>query len=335
MIAVAATAAVTSVLEAASRKTSTQLQTLNGIFAVNKPPGISCTGLLDYIKRNAGKGVHAMPFAEHFERERQLRVTGKKIRRPRCSPHLRVGHGGTLDVEAGGVLVVGLGNGCKQLEGFLKGGKSYLAEARLGIATESFDAEGRVTEIVDTSVSADDIRRQLGQFTGNIMQIPPKYSAIRIDGKRLYEYARDGTTVPVPVEARPVHIGSIDLLHFQAPGQATFGVRARLPPDVETYYAEGRYRWEGGRARQGEPLLAWSNEPGVPRMQMLIQSGGGVYIRSLIHDLGYALGSAATMMTLLRLSQGPLRLDKDSIEIADLPYDEKIIDAVRHSQSLM
>ncbi|KAJ1950758.1 hypothetical protein EC988_004267, partial [Linderina pennispora] len=74
-----------------------ELQSLDGILAVNKPSGISCSGLLDYFKRNIGRGHLATPFRDHFEHERELRKSGKKIRRRMDKSAVRVGHGGTLD----------------------------------------------------------------------------------------------------------------------------------------------------------------------------------------------------------------------------------------------
>ncbi|KAJ1815108.1 TruB pseudouridine (psi) synthase 1 [Coemansia sp. RSA 2599] len=314
-----------------------KLQGIDGIFALNKPPGISCTGLLDYLKKNAGLGSAATPFSEHFEKEQKLRLSGKKIRRSRPAPGLRVGHGGTLDVEAGGLLVIGLGKSCKLLDGFLKGGKSYLADARLGVATDTYDAEGRVTQIAQTEgIGADDITRCLQRFSGNIEQLPPMYSAIRVDGRRLYEYARMGQDVPVPLKPRPVYVDNINLVYFSNPGQQPFGARVALPSDAAEYYASGAHRWVDGAGSPGigDVLLPYSNDPRAARVQLAIRSGGGVYIRSLIHDLGQTLGSAATMLTLLRLSQGPLRLDRDSIDVSDLPYIDRIVAAIEHVKNV-
>ncbi|KAJ2878913.1 pseudouridine synthase pus4 [Coemansia asiatica] len=291
-------------IRAAAAEVASKLHGINGIFALNKPPGISCTGLLDYLKRNVGLDTRAHPFSEHFEKEKHLRKTGKKIRRTKTAPGLRVGHGGTLDVEACGLLVIGLGKGCKLLDGFLKGGKSYMADARLGVATDTFDAEGRVTQVAKTEgIGSEDIARCLREFTGSIEQLPPMYSAIRVDGRRLYEYARMGQHVPVPLKPRSVLVDSVKMAYFSSPGQETFGTRVALPEDAAQYYAEGAHKWiEGmGSPRIGDVLLPYSNDPQAPRVQLAIRSGGGVYIRSLVHDLGQSLGSAATMLTLLRL----------------------------------
>ncbi|KAJ1722600.1 pseudouridine synthase pus4, partial [Coemansia biformis] len=285
---------------------------LNGIFAVNKPPGISCTGVLDYFKRNVGHGADHVPFSEHFARERHLRRTGKKIRRQKYSLTLRVGHGGTLDVEAAGVLLVGISKGCKLLGGYLAGGKTYLATARLGVATDSYDSEGKIVGIGATAgVTGEALQATIPRFVGQIEQMPPIYSALKFNGKRLYEYARGGEPVPPDIMPRLAYVGDIKLLHFENPAtQQQLGQRVTLPAQYADYYAGGRYEWiEGaGEMRLGEVMTPFANCPSLPRFQMLVQCGGGVYIRSLVHDIGAILGCGASMVSLVRMTQGPIHL---------------------------
>ncbi|KAJ2458302.1 pseudouridine synthase pus4, partial [Coemansia sp. RSA 2322] len=309
--------------EVAAKQAQTRLTgaatSIHGVFAVNKPPGISCAGVLDYLKRSIVRGTESMPFSEHFERERSLRsatpVHKKKSRRKFLISSIRAGHGGTLDVEAGGVLVVGINGGCKMLSEYLIGGKSYLATGRLGVATESFDAEGRVTRVCSVdSATGSTIQQAIPRFIGDIMQRPPVFSAIKIDGKRLYEYAREGEHPPVEIKARRVSVADIRLLYYENhEAGEKFGRQVLLPPAFARYYAEGIYAWNSDLgaltdAAIGQPLRGWANQPQAPNFQLLISSGGGVYVRSLIHDLGETVGSAATMISLVRMSQGPLRL---------------------------
>ncbi|KAJ1720611.1 pseudouridine synthase pus4 [Coemansia erecta] len=254
-----ASAIAAAAADVAAQRAAAQM---HGVFAVNKPAGISCTGVLDYLKRNLGRGAAAEPFAAHFEREAQLRATGRKIRRPRTALDLRVGHGGTLDVEAAGVLVVGLGRGCKRLDGFLRGPKAYVADARLGVATDTHDAEGRVTRLADAAhVDAPRLRQALPRFTGDIWQRPPAFSAARVDGRRLYEYARAGELPPTEPKARCVHVASISLARLANPaGGHWLGSRAgALPADAAQYYAGGRRQWAEGRGQPavGDVLLPW------------------------------------------------------------------------------
>ncbi|KAJ1827919.1 pseudouridine synthase pus4, partial [Coemansia sp. RSA 2703] len=268
-----------------------------------------------------------------------LRATGRKIRRPRTPLDLRVGHGGTLDVEAAGVLVVGLGRGCKQLDAFLRGNKAYVADARLGVATDTYDAEGRVTHVADAAhVDAACVRHALPRFVGDIWQRPPSFSAARVDGRRLYEYARAGQAPPVEPRPRCVHVASIDLVSLANPaGGHSFGSRAdALPPDVAQYYAGSRRQWAEGRGQPGvgDVLLAFANDPQQARMRLAVRCGGGVYVRSLVHDIGQSVGAAATMLTLVRLAQGVLRLDRDAIAVDDLAYTDRVAAAMRHAEDV-
>jgi tRNA pseudouridine55 synthase len=115
----------------------------------------------------------------------------------------KVGHSGTLDPAATGVLVLGVGRGTRLLRFITDLEKTYVAEAVLGLETDSLDADGEITATHDMSgVTINDVSRVATQFVGDIEQIPPMVSAIKIDGKRLHELAREGKTVerkPRPV----------------------------------------------------------------------------------------------------------------------------------------
>jgi tRNA pseudouridine55 synthase len=120
------------------------------------------------------------------------------------------GHTGTLDPMATGLLPLCFGEATKFSADLLDADKTYEAEIRLGVSTDSGDAEGTVTATAAVNVSETDIHRVLPQFTGNIMQVPPMHSALKRDGRPLYELARQGITVDR--EARPVTIHAIELL---------------------------------------------------------------------------------------------------------------------------
>ena len=122
----------------------------------------------------------------------------------------RVGHAGTLDPMATGVLVLGVGNATKLLQYVVDGKKCYEATIKLGIATHTDDREGEVLSTADTSELTDEaIRTELKKFVGTIMQRPSSVSAIKIDGKRAHERVRSGEVVEIP--AREVTIHSIDI----------------------------------------------------------------------------------------------------------------------------
>ncbi len=157
---------------------------LHGFLNIDKPQGMTSTDVVRMVKRTARMK--------------------------------RVGHGGTLDPMATGVLPIALGNATRLLEYLQEEDrKAYTATLRLGITTDSDDAEGAViAESAVPTLDAGLIERVLSQFRGAIEQVPPQYAAIRVDGKRMYEYAREGTHIELP--ARPITIEQLDLLAWDA-----------------------------------------------------------------------------------------------------------------------
>lgn len=144
---------------------------MEGILLVDKPEKISSFHVVSILRKRAGV---------------------KKI-----------GHGGTLDPFATGLLVLFISrNYTKRAQEFLDGDKEYRTTLRLGIATNSFDTEGEVTNTSDVIPTLDEVKRVLDQFQGTLLQVPPMFSAKKIGGKRLYEMARKG----VVVERAPVQV---------------------------------------------------------------------------------------------------------------------------------
>uniref|UniRef100_U3JHR7 Pseudouridylate synthase TRUB1 n=1 Tax=Ficedula albicollis TaxID=59894 RepID=U3JHR7_FICAL len=130
---------------------------------------------------------------------------------------LKIGHGGTLDSAATGVLVVGIGKGTKMLGTMLSGSKKYTAIGMLGKATDTLDATGKVTEEKPyDQVTKGDLENVLQKFTGDIMQVPPLYSALKKDGERLSTLMKRGEAVEAK-PARPVRVYSLSLQQFQPP----------------------------------------------------------------------------------------------------------------------
>lgn len=122
----------------------------------------------------------------------------------------KVGHAGTLDPMATGVLVVGVGQATRLLRFVVDGAKTYEAEITFGVETDSLDATGSVTARHDmSSLDPAAVRRAAESLTGDIMQIPPMVSAVKIDGKRLHQLAREGKEVDRP--PRPVHVARFDV----------------------------------------------------------------------------------------------------------------------------
>lgn len=193
----------------------------------------------------------------------------------------RVGHAGTLDPDATGVLVIGLGRATRLLQ-FLSGlPKSYEAEIVLGVATTTLDSSGDVTGRWDQShVTVEDARRAATVFTGPISQIPPMVSAVKVGGRRLHQLARAGIEVERP--AREVVVTRFDVDEV---------VPAPAPPAGPI-----------GESEQGR--LESEPDPG-PVFAAHIDCSAGTYVRVLAADLGAALGGGAHVRRLRRTAVGP------------------------------
>jgi tRNA pseudouridine55 synthase len=161
---------------------------MDKLHIINKQKGTGSTDVLNYIKREYKK------------------ITSQK---------LKIGHGGTLDPFAHGVLVVGIGTGTKQLGNFLSCSKVYEAEIYFGHVTDTQDCEGKKTFISDCVPTEQKIRECLNSFIGKIEQTPPKYSAIHIGGKRAYDLAREGKDFEIP--KRTVNVEQIEFLEYSYP----------------------------------------------------------------------------------------------------------------------
>lgn len=127
----------------------------------------------------------------------------------------KAGHTGTLDPFATGLLPLCFGEATKFSQDLLEADKTYETVVHLGVKTETGDTEGTVVQRCDVIVTLEQIERALARFRGEIMQVPPMYSALKRDGKPLYEYARAGITLER--EARRVTIHLLELIDYQAP----------------------------------------------------------------------------------------------------------------------
>ena len=156
----------------------------SGILNVDKPSGMTSHDVVAQVRR----------------------LTGQR----------KIGHAGTLDPMATGVLLLCLGQATRVVEYLVAGRKRYRAVVRLGVATDTYDAEGAVTRTVESfDLSRERIEEALSDFRGTIQQVPPPYSAIRLGGRRLYDLARRG--VPVEAPPRTVDIEAIQLVAWQPP----------------------------------------------------------------------------------------------------------------------
>lgn len=128
---------------------------------------------------------------------------------------IKAGHTGTLDPFATGLLPLCFGEATKFSADLLDADKTYQTVVHLGVATNTGDTEGEVIATREVSVSEQEIHAVLEKFRGDIVQVPPMYSALKRDGKPLYEYAREGITLER--EARPVTIHLLEFVHYEAP----------------------------------------------------------------------------------------------------------------------
>jgi len=156
---------------------------MNGLLLVNKPVGMTS---FDVIRR-------------------LRRVTGER----------KIGHAGTLDPLASGLMLVLFGTACKQAQGLTKLDKRYLARVRLGQTSSTGDGEGEKTAVSERVPSADEVRAALADLTGQLSQVPPVYSAIKIGGREAYKRARAGEAVVMP--ARTVTVYENRLLGYEYP----------------------------------------------------------------------------------------------------------------------
>jgi tRNA pseudouridine55 synthase len=143
-----------------------------------------------------------------------------RVRRILCrqldKKKLKVGHAGTLDPLASGVMILCTGKATKQIEALQYGVKEYVATLELGATTPSFDLEHPVdARYPITHITRELVDEKLGAFMGEIWQVPPIYSAVKVDGKRAFDYARKGEEVEL--KAKLLVIDELEVLHFEPP----------------------------------------------------------------------------------------------------------------------
>jgi tRNA pseudouridine55 synthase len=207
------------------RKRKPHERDVHGILLLDKPAGITSNDALQRIKR--------------------------------LYRAARAGHTGSLDKPATGMLPLCLGEATKISSYLLNADKTYVAVAKLGEVTSTADAEGEILETRQVpEFNQQQLEKVIAQFVGDIEQVPPMYSALKVDGQRLYKLAYQG--LEVERKPRPVTIHQVDLLHFD---KDSFAIQVRCSK--------------------------------------------GTYIRTLVEDIGQALGCGAHVSSLRRLSTGP------------------------------
>lgn len=226
----------------------------------------------------------------------------------------KIGHTGTLDPDATGVLPVCLGNATKVCDLLTDHDKEYEARLLLGIATDTQDITGEmVGGTPEVNYDEEVIRRVIMSFVGDIEQVPPMYSALKVNGRKLCDLARKG--IEVERKARPVTIHKIEIFDITSADEADKGLF-------------------------GEHIDYISGKK-LPVIRMRVHCSKGTYIRTLCDDIGSKLGCGGTMLTLERTKVGPFVLNgamklaeiqavKEAGELAKLvmPADSLFADCV-------
>ena len=224
---------------------------IHGVFLLDKPQGMSSNDIMQKVKRI-------------FQAN-------------------KAGHTGALDPLATGMLPICLGEATKFSQFLLDADKRYLVTAKLGERTDTSDAEGQIVETRDVNVKTSEILTALEQFRGNILQVPTMFSALKHNGKPLYEYARQGITVER--EARPITIFELNFIEYNA-----------------------------------------------PYLTLEVHCSKGTYIRTLVDDLGEALGCGAhvTMLRRTAVAGYPTEkmLDWNALQALAEPQDLSSLDAL-------
>ena len=224
---------------------------IHGVFLLDKPQGMSSNDIMQKVKRI-------------FQAN-------------------KAGHTGALDPLATGMLPICLGEATKFSQFLLDADKRYLVTAKLGERTDTSDAEGQIVETRDVNVKTPEILTALEQFRGDILQVPTMFSALKHNGKPLYEYARQGITVER--EARPITIFELNFIEYN-----------------------------------------------VPYLTLEVHCSKGTYIRTLVDDLGEALGCGAhvTMLHRTAVADYPTEkmLDWNALQALAESQDLSLLDAL-------
>jgi tRNA pseudouridine55 synthase len=175
----------------------------------------------------------------------------------------KIGHGGTLDPLATGVLVIAIGRGTKALHSFLGGTKTYETVVLFGKSTDTYDVAGRI--VADGSrnhITKELVEKQMNQFRGQIKQVPPIYSALKIDGMKAYDYARTGKPMPRQLESRDMIVDECVLLEWHAAGEHDFRWPVAEASIEDKVVAEKLMKIEGQHLEHANDSTAGSSAPG-------------------------------------------------------------------------
>ncbi|ABN68134.2 predicted protein [Scheffersomyces stipitis CBS 6054] len=330
---------------------------MNGVFAVYKPSGMSSAKFISDIQEVFTKsGV----FEEDLNKAKSkafadlstnARWSKQKVQNRVRNLKVKIGHGGTLDPLASGVLVVGVGLGTKKLQYYLSEcNKTYETKALLGLSTTTGDSEGEIiTKNPVNHITKEMILETAPKFVGHVKQTPPIFSALKVDGKPLYEYAREGIPLPKAIKTRDIQIfdikvheeNSLSTEHefeklkseLDADGNPKENGLANNPTlnDSPLYFSDEymeKAESENLPKTVDKPLVFGEGEDlpeKLPLIHFTSDVSSGTYIRSLISDYGRALRSSAYMVELIRVRQSEWSLDKNVFKFEDFTENDERI----------
>ncbi|KAF9738054.1 hypothetical protein PMIN06_002924 [Paraphaeosphaeria minitans] len=284
-------------------------EVLEGVFATSKASGITSGEALLHLQSIFSTSTLFAPLLASTRQKRAQQASllppGQKNKAEDEEANgrfFRMGHGGTLDPLASGILIVGLGRGTKALQNFLGCTKMYETVVLFGKSTDTYDIDGAVVAEKDWAhVSEALVREKLAGFRGTFRQMPPVYSALKVNGVKACEYVRSGKELPRELEIREVCVDECEMIEWWDGGKHNF-------------------RW------MGDDVAAT-----VPAARIRLTVSSGFYVRSFAYDLGTACGSLATMAELVRTRQADFtlgeRVDGQALEVvtyADLDAGESI-----------
>lgn len=340
-----------------------------GVFAINKPSGISSAQVIRDVQQHFSPSALFRPWLEREHTRREAESHNQKVKRKwrgKRGNEVKMGHGGTLDPMATGVLILGVGQGTKELGYFTTGcTKSYEAVVLFGAATDTYDTEGKVLKRAETGhITRKLVEEKLLKFKGKGMQRPPVFSALKVQGKKLYEYAREGKEVPVEIKERPVDASELEMLEWYDGGKHEWNWPTTEASEEEQAFAakllskteQGKAEVEGRKRERQDDTEASKEEAApaskrtktedesaprtestpteepkpllppcpAPACRIRMTVTSGFYVRSLCHDLGAAVGSLACMSSLVRTSQGGFQLGSNVLWYDELKQGEDV-----------
>lgn len=334
-----------------------RFRSMNGIFAIEKPSGITSSKFIGDLQHIFTKSQVFLQDLNDMKNNTSKNLsTDKKWTKERIEKKVRnvkikIGHGGTLDPLANGVLVIGVGNGTKKLQYYLgECDKTYETKALLGISTTTGDSEGEIiTKNKIDHITKEMINDAAQKFVGDLKQTPPIFSALKMNGKPLYDYAREGKPLPMPIKHRDVKVHGIvvedknslskehDFEKLESkldengnPKEHELANNPTLndsPLFFSNQYLE-KAKAENLPTNVNKAAVIESEDEHpkkLPLIHFVADVSSGTYIRSLVSDIGRALESSAYMVELKRSKQSDWILGENVFKMEDFTErDERV-----------